>query len=46
MYAQRRFDELREQGKSIVDAWGIVSTELGHSANREKLMKVYIKNIY
>lgn len=42
MYATERYDELREEGKSHVEAWGDVSEELGHSRNREDLFKVYV----
>lgn len=45
MYAQNSFDALRDQGKSITQAWSQVSVNLGHGANRPELMKTYISNI-
>lgn len=45
MYAQKEYDQLRANGKTIKEALGQVSEKLGHSANRTELMKNYVLNI-
>ena len=41
-YAQDTYDQLKNQGHSPQEAWGQVCQNLGHSANRDELMKTYI----
>lgn len=45
MYAQDQFNNLREQGYSIQESMGKVSVLLGHSEDRETLMREYILDI-
>lgn len=44
-YAQKEFDRYRAEGKSIKEALGEVSEQLGHSKNRTALMKEYVLNV-
>lgn len=41
-YAQDSYDQLKNQGKSSSEAWGIVCQNLGHSADRQALFNTYI----
>lgn len=45
MYAQKEYDRLRAEGKSIQEAMNEVSKLLGHGENRNHLMRQYILNI-
>ena len=42
LYATDRYNELRQSGIKHTEAWGIVSVELGHSANRLDLFQTYV----
>lgn len=44
MAAQDHYDELRNDGLSMHDAWSETSVWLGHGADRDELFAVYIKN--
>ncbi|KAF5070259.1 Phage integrase family protein [anaerobic digester metagenome] len=46
MYAQERYNELREHGQTPIQAWNQVCKCLGHGENRQDLMKVYLSNIF
>lgn len=41
-YAQDSYDQLKEEGKSVSEAWGTVCENLGHSADRQALFNTYI----
>lgn len=45
MYAQDRFNTLRNEGNSIQKSLAIVSSELGHGENRKELMTHYVLDI-
>ena len=42
-FATREYERYREKGLSHREAWGIVSSELGHGKDRMELFKVYVK---
>lgn len=44
MAAQDHYDELRNEGLSMHDAWSETSVWLGHGADRDELFAVYVKN--
>lgn len=44
MAAQDHYDELRNEGFSMAEAWSNTSVWLGHGPNREELFAVYVKN--
>lgn len=41
-YAQDSYDQLKEEGKSVSEAWGTVCENLGHSEDRQALFNTYI----
>lgn len=41
-YAQDSYDQLKEEGNSVSEAWGTVCENLGHSADRQALFNTYI----
>lgn len=46
MYAQDQYDQYRSKGLSIEEAWGQVSQELGHGADRMDLLNTYVLNVH
>lgn len=45
MYAQTEFERFRAEGKTINEALGEVSEQLGHSKDRKELMQQYVLRI-
>lgn len=43
-FATREYERYRAEGLSHQEAWGIVSSELGHGKDRMELFKVYVKS--